>query len=138
MEIFNVRNEREHVRVELKGFEEDDPYDGQLLQVMIDLKCGTFRILKDERTSQKLVRAFYEALRQSNENLEGTVSFSTIGHEMILNLTYEKVGKVQVECYWNDYGLGSIAIKAEFTTDQTFITAALQGVEEYLALYGDH
>lgn len=140
MEEFTVKGGGDFIKIELSevfGFpEETCHWGGYDTRATLVLKIGSYNVKSDFYTSTGEIYNLYVALAKSNKTLTGKVEYSSYEGNLILSLTYNKLGQIMIEGEFREKLHLRNQLSFEFESDQSYISSSLVELEKIVEKYG--
>jgi hypothetical protein len=103
----------------------------------LSITCGSFQVRSTFHTSTGDIFLFAEQLRKCNTKLEETAIFNSYEGNLIYSITYDNVGRVQINGEFSEDLTSENKLQFSFISDQSFMKYTLDELEQIVCKFGD-
>ncbi|WP_294669786.1 hypothetical protein [uncultured Fluviicola sp.] len=137
---FTIQGESDYLRLtylEVFGFpDETGHWGGYDARVNLEIKSRNFRVNESFYSSTGELYEFAEKLNIANQQIDGTVAFSSYEGTLEFTISYNKLGHVTIKGRFSEQNDFSNELIFEFYSDQSFISRSLEEISKITEKYG--
>lgn len=141
MDSFTIKGETDFLTLtfqEVFGFPDTTcHWGGYDLQAILEIKSSGFYVKSTLYTSTGEIFDFFQQLKNCNDKLKGTSTFTSYEGNLELTAAYDNAGHVSIKGKFSEQNEFNNKLQFEFPSDQTYIRSTVADLEVIADKYGD-